>query len=69
MFKSWTPTFWINLGPSYNLVLNGMVHQIKAGSAIAVTRAMTAERVNHPSDHLFSIKFYPGALHQLMGID
>ncbi len=69
MFKSWTPTFWINLGPSYDLLLNGVAHQIKANSAIVVTRAMTAERVNHPSDHLFSVKFYPGALHQLIGID
>lgn len=69
MFKSWTPTFWINLGPSYNLVLDGTVHRIKANSTIAVVRAVTAERVNHPSDHLFTVKFYPGALNHLIGID
>jgi AraC-like DNA-binding protein len=69
MFKSWTPTFWINLGPSYNLVLDGVVHQIKASSAIAVTRAVTAERINHPSDHLFTVKFYPGALNHLLDVD
>jgi len=69
MFKSWTPTFWINLGPSYRLVLNGKVHPIKANSAIAVTRAVTAERVNHPSDYLFTVKFSPAALNHLIGVD
>jgi AraC-like DNA-binding protein len=69
MFKSWTPTFWFNLGPSYNLMLDGVVHQVKTKGAIAVTRAETAERVNHPSDYLFSVKFYPGAWQQLLGID
>jgi AraC-like DNA-binding protein len=69
MFQSWTPTFWINLGPSYNLVMGGTVRQIKAHSAIAVTRAVTAERLNHFSDHLFTVKFYPGALNTLLGVD
>jgi AraC-like DNA-binding protein len=69
MFKSWTPTFWINLGPSYNLVLSGIVRAIRANSAVAVTRAVTAERLNHPSDHLFTVKFYPGALNHLIGVD
>jgi AraC-like DNA-binding protein len=69
MFNSWTPTFWINLGPSYSLVLDGVVHHIKANSAIAVTRTVIAERVNHPSDHLFTVKFHPGALNHLIGID
>jgi AraC-like DNA-binding protein len=69
MFKSWTPTFWINLGPAYRLVLNGNIHSIKANSAIAVTRNVTIERINHPSDHLFTVKFYPGALKQLIGTE
>jgi AraC-like DNA-binding protein len=69
MFKSWTPTFWINLGPSYNLVLDGFIHRIKANSAIAVSRAVTAERVNNPNDHLFTVKFYPGALKHLVSVD
>src|SRR5690349_23973566 len=58
MFKSWTPTFWINLGPAYDLSLNGNLYRINANSAIALTRAVTAERINHPSDHLFTVKFY-----------
>ena len=69
MFKSWTPTFWINLGPSYDLLLNGTIQRIKANSAIAVTRAGTAERLNRPSDHLFTVKFYPGALKHLIGVE
>ncbi|MBD0287362.1 MAG: AraC family transcriptional regulator [Flavisolibacter sp.] len=69
MFKSWTPTFWINLGPSYELVLDGIAHHIKPNSAIAVARAVTAERRNHPFDHLFTVKFYPGALKHLIHLD
>ena len=69
MFKSWTPTFWINLGPSYNLMLNGVIHSIKANSAIAVARNVTAERINQPSDHLFTIKFYPGGLKHVLGAE
>jgi AraC-like DNA-binding protein len=69
MFQSWTPTFWINLGPSYNLVLNGITYRINENSAIAVARNVTAERLNQPSDHLFTIKFYPGALKHLLGVD
>lgn len=69
MFKSWTPTFWINLGPSYDLLLNGTIHRIKANSAIALTRAETSERLNRPSDHLFTVKFYPGALKHVIGVD
>ena len=69
LFKSWTPTFWINLGPSYKLEMNGVVHHIKANNAIALTRSVTAERINHPQDHLFTVKFHPGALKHLMGID
>jgi AraC-like DNA-binding protein len=69
LFKSWTPTFWINLGPAYNLVMGDAVHHIKAAGAIALTRAVTAERLNHPQDHLFTVKFHPGALKHLIGID
>jgi hypothetical protein len=69
MFQSRTPTFWINLDPAYGLVLNGVVHRVKAGSAIAVTRNVISERINHPTDHLFTVKFYPGALKHLLGID
>ncbi|MES2777762.1 MAG: helix-turn-helix domain-containing protein [Bacteroidota bacterium] len=69
LFKSWTPTFWINLGPSYRVVMDGAVHQIEANSAIALMRTSTVERLNHPADHLFTVKFHPGALKHLIGID
>lgn len=69
MFKSWTPTFWINLGSSYDLILDGIVYHIKPNSAIAVTRAATAERVNLPTDYLFTVKFFPGALKNLIDVD
>jgi AraC-like DNA-binding protein len=69
MFSSWTPTFWINLGPSYDLILNGTRRRITANSAVAVTRSATTERVNQPSDHLFTVKFYPGALNHLLQVE
>ena len=69
MFRSWTPTFWINLGPSYKLVLNKAIHCIKPNSAVVVTRDVTSERVNDPSDHLFTVKFFPGGLKHVLGVD
>jgi AraC-like DNA-binding protein len=69
MFPSWTPTFWINLGPAYHLSLGNKDYYIPAGDGVVVTRDTVAERHNHPSDHLFTIKFYPGGLESVLGID
>jgi AraC-like DNA-binding protein len=69
MFPSWTPTFWINLGASYYLTLGNKHYLIASGKDILVTRDTIAERHNQPSDHLFSIKFYPGGLEAVLGID
>lgn len=69
MFPSWTPTFWINLGAPYYLALGNKRYFIPPGKDILVARDTVAERYNQPSDHLFTIKFYPGGLETVLGID
>ncbi|MEO8175002.1 MAG: helix-turn-helix domain-containing protein, partial [Sediminibacterium sp.] len=69
MFPSWTPTFWINLGSPYYLALGNKRYFIPFEKDILVTRDTIAERQNQPSDHLFTIKFYPGGLETVLGID
>lgn len=69
MFPSWTPTFWINLGTPYYLTLGNKRHFIPPGRDILVIRDTIAERHNLPADHLFTIKFYPGGLEAVLGID
>lgn len=69
MFPSLTPTFWINLGTPYYLTLGNKRFLVPSGKDILVTRDTIAERYNQPADHLFSIKFYPGGLETVLGID
>ena len=69
MFPSLTPTFWINLGTPYYLTLGNKRFLIPAEKDILLTRDTIAERYNQPVDHLFSVKFYPGALEFVLGID
>ncbi|MFT3822610.1 MAG: helix-turn-helix domain-containing protein [Chitinophagaceae bacterium] len=69
MFASYTPTFWINLGVSYQLAMGDKLYNIPAGKDILVVRNDIVERLNHPADHLFSIKFYPGGLEAIFGIN
>jgi AraC-like DNA-binding protein len=69
MFPSLTPTFWINLGTPYYLTLGSKRFLVPAGKDILLTRDTIAERYNQPADHLFTVKFYPGALESVLGID
>jgi AraC-like DNA-binding protein len=69
MFPSLTPTFWINLGTPYYLTLGNKRYLIPSGKDIVVTRDTITERFNQSSDHLLSIKFYPGGLETVLGID
>lgn len=68
MFASYTPTVWFNLGPAYKLYLNGSIRSIKAGEDILVVRDGITERINQASDHIFTIKFFPGALQAVLGV-
>ena len=68
MFPSWTPTFWINLGAPYRLTTGHGSYSISPDCDIVVIRDSTMTRHNLPSDHLFSVKFFPGGLQAVLGI-
>lgn len=69
MFASLTPTFWINLGTPYYLTLGSKRFLVPADRDILLTRDTIAKRYNQPADHLFTVKFYPGGLESVLGID
>jgi AraC-like DNA-binding protein len=69
MFPSWTPTFWLNLGSSYRLKLDKKQYEIPAKKDILIIRDLITERLNQPTGHIFSIKFFPGALEAIFDID
>ena len=67
MFPSWTPTFWINLGVSYQLTVASNQYDIQAGHDILILRDTPATRHNQPADHIFTVKFFPGGLEAILG--
>lgn len=69
MFPSWTPTFWINLGSPYQLVLGKGQYHLGSDDDVLVLRNSIAERHNLPSDHIFTVKFYPGGFESILGIN
>ncbi len=69
MFPSWTPTFWFNLGRPYQLAMQDHIQWMRPGSDVLLIRNGIVERQNDPQDHLFSVKFYPGALEAVLGLD
>jgi AraC-like DNA-binding protein len=69
MFPSWTPTFWFNLGSPYQLRIEGQRYKVSAETDILIIRDHIVERVNQPTDHIFSIKFFPGGLEAVFDID
>jgi AraC-like DNA-binding protein len=69
MFASWTPTFWFNLGPAYNVKMDNKQYHIPKGMDVLVIRNNIVERLNHPTDHIFTVKFFPGGLEAILGID
>jgi AraC-like DNA-binding protein len=68
MFPSWTPTFWINLGAPYRLITAAGVRDVASDSDVLVLRDTLTTRYNLPTDHLFTVKFYPGGLEAVLGI-
>ncbi|WP_295801842.1 helix-turn-helix domain-containing protein [Mucilaginibacter sp.] len=69
MFPSYTPTFWINLGTPYYLSVADKTHLIKAGDDILVLRDSSVEKFKQPTDHIFTVKFLPGGLEAVLGIN
>lgn len=68
MFPSWTPTFWFTLGSSYQLKTDQKQFEIAAGTDILILRDCIVERMNQPTDHIFTIKFFPGGLEAIFDV-
>src|SRR5688572_1776388 len=69
MFQSWTPTFWINLGKPYYIEANEKNRFISSGEDILVLRNSTVTRQVCSDDRIFTVKFFPGGLEAVLGID
>ncbi len=69
MFPSWTPTIWINLGAPYSLITAKNSYHISAADDVLILRDSITERHNLPSDYIFTVKFFPGGLEAVLGIN
>lgn len=69
MFPSWTPTFYINLGSPYYLSIGKVLHLVSADDDVLILRDSIVERHNLPTDHIFTVKFFPGGLEAVFGIN
>ncbi|TNV71677.1 hypothetical protein FGO68_gene11064 [Halteria grandinella] len=69
LFPSWTPTFWINLGSPYQLFLGENRYFIKPEEDVLILRNTIVERRNLPTDHIFTVKFFPGGLEAIFDIN
>ncbi len=68
MFPSWTPTFYINLGQSYEIAVSNKHYFVNADEDILILRNSIVERYNTPADNIFTVKFYPGGLEAVLNI-
>jgi len=69
MFASWTPTFYINLGSPYQISLGNQHFNIAAKQDILLLRDSIVKRLNSPTDNIFTVKFHPGGLETVLGIN
>ena len=69
MFASWTPTCYINLGPAYLLDLAHTRYTVQAGEDVLLLRNTPIARHKHPTDNIFTLKFYPGGLEAVLGFN
>ena len=69
MFPSWTPTCYINLGEPYQMVVGTSRYLVRKEIDVLLLRNSVVERFNLPTDHIFTIKFYPGGLETVLGVN
>jgi AraC-like DNA-binding protein len=69
MFASWTPTFYINLSGPYLIDIGSDRYYVKAGEDIAILRNGIVMRHNQAADSIFTVKFYPGGLEAVLGLN
>jgi AraC-like DNA-binding protein len=69
MFQSWTPTLWFNLGTPYHIEVSNRSHFVGADDNVLILRNTTVTRHVSSNDRIFSIKFFPGGLEAVLGIN
>lgn len=69
MFPSWTPTIYLNLGAPYQLAIGSNQRLIQRDTDVLILRNSIVERHNLPTDHIFTIKFFPGGLEAILAIN
>ncbi|GAB3698915.1 helix-turn-helix domain-containing protein [Spirosoma flavus] len=69
MFPSWSPTCYVNLGEPYQLSVGAKQYLIQKDTDVLILRNTIVERHNLPTDYIFTIKFYPGGLEAILGIN
>ena len=68
LFPSYTPTIWINLGSPYHLKNGVARHFIDEHTDVLLLRNEIVERINLPTDNIFTVKFNPGGFEAVFGI-
>ena len=68
MYSSWTPTMYINLGPSYKMQIGAQLYTIGKGEDVLLLRDDYVCRYNQPDDYIFTVKFFPGGLEAILGL-
>ena len=69
MFQSWTPTFWFNLSSPYIIEFRDKRQIVKQNDDILVVRDTTVIRHVVRTDRIFTVKFCPGGLEAVLGIN
>jgi AraC-like DNA-binding protein len=69
MFASWTPTCYLNLGPAYLIDLARTRYTVQASEDILLLRNTPVTRHRLATDNLFTLKFYPGGLEAVLGVN
>ncbi|MFD0794526.1 helix-turn-helix domain-containing protein [Mucilaginibacter litoreus] len=69
MFESWTPTFYINLTGGYMIDVGNKRFVVDNEQDILILRNGTVTRHNQPGDQIFTVKFYPGGLERVLGLN
>lgn len=69
MFESWTPTIWFNLGTPYHLAIKNKSYPVKTDEDILLLRNTIVTRHVLHTDHIFTVKFFPGGIEAVLGFN
>ena len=69
MFESWTPTIWFNLGTPYHLAVKNRLYPVKTSEDILLLRNTIVTRHVLRTDHIFTVKFFPGGIEAVLGFN